>query len=166
MKTMQYNILLPPKPLLRYPLLNRQSTINIPNAASSSSALRRRRRLSSFQLCRFSASDPSPSCRSEFGDELDRLLALLPDHMRLKLAGHSELHYLIEVVMDLGRNPLARFPTGDFELSESPITVQDLEFATSQVMSKLTQSSPANCLINCRLQCLTLGMLTNDILSS
>lgn len=65
--------------------------------------------------------------------ELGRLLALLPEEMRQKVGEHPELHQLIEVVMDLGRKPLARFPSGDFVLSELPITVQDLEHATSQV---------------------------------
>lgn len=37
------------------------------------------------------------------------------------------------MVMDLGRKPLARFPSGDFDLSDCPITFQDIEFATSQV---------------------------------
>lgn len=79
---------------------------------------------------------PSTSCTSsedDFDVELGRLLALLPEEMRQRVWEHSELHQLIEVVMDLGRKPLARFPSGDFVLSDSPITVQDLEFATSQV---------------------------------
>lgn len=65
--------------------------------------------------------------------ELGRLLALLPEEMRRRVSEHPELHQLIEVVMDLGRKPLARFPSGDFVLSELPITLQDLEQATSQV---------------------------------
>ncbi|KAF4348634.1 protein SEEDLING PLASTID DEVELOPMENT 1 [Cannabis sativa] len=65
--------------------------------------------------------------------ELDRLLALLPEEMRVRVIEHTELHQLIEVVMDLGRKPLARFPSGDFVLSDSPITLKDLEYATSQV---------------------------------
>ena len=69
----------------------------------------------------------------EFEVELDRLLALLPEEMRRRVSEHAELHQLIEVVMDLGRKPLARFPSGDFVLSDCPITVQDIEFATSQV---------------------------------
>ena len=69
----------------------------------------------------------------EFEVELDRLLSLLPEEMRRRVSEHPELHQLIEVVMDLGRNPLARFPSGDFVLSDCPISVQDIEFATSQV---------------------------------
>ncbi|XP_028755552.1 uncharacterized protein ycf45 [Neltuma alba] len=69
----------------------------------------------------------------DFDVELGRLLALLPDEMRRRVSDHPELHQLIEVVMDLGRKPLARFPSGDFVISDYPITVQDIEHATSQV---------------------------------
>ncbi|KAG2681763.1 hypothetical protein I3760_11G158500 [Carya illinoinensis] len=69
----------------------------------------------------------------DFDVELGRLLALLPEQMWRRVSEHPELHQLIEVVMDLGRKPLARFPSGDFVLSDSPITAEDLEHATSQV---------------------------------
>ncbi|KAL2326781.1 hypothetical protein Fmac_020208 [Flemingia macrophylla] len=69
----------------------------------------------------------------ELDVELGRLLALLPEEMRRRVSDHPELPQLIEVVMDLGRKPLARFPTGDFVISEYPITVQDIEHATAQV---------------------------------
>lgn len=65
--------------------------------------------------------------------ELGRLLSLLPEEMRRRISEHEELRELIEVVMDIGRKPLARFPSGDFVLSDCPITVQDIEHATSQV---------------------------------
>ncbi|RDY08358.1 putative protein ycf45 [Mucuna pruriens] len=69
----------------------------------------------------------------ELDVELGRLLALLPEEMRRRVSDHPELPQLIEVVMDLGRKPLARFPSGDFVISEYPITVQDIEHATAQV---------------------------------
>lgn len=75
---------------------------------------------------------PSPE-DDDFEVELGRLLALLPEEMRRRVVEHPELHQLIEVVMDLGRKPLARFPSGDFVLSDLPITAEDLEHATSQV---------------------------------
>ncbi|PON98401.1 ATPase, dynein-related, AAA domain containing protein [Trema orientale] len=75
----------------------------------------------------------SSSSEDDFDVELGRLLGLLPEEMRDRLSEHPELHQLIEVVMDLGRKPLARFPSGDFVLSHSHITVEDLEYATSQV---------------------------------
>lgn len=62
------------------------------------------------------------------------MVALLPEEIRCRLRKHPELDKLMEVVMDLGRTPLARFPSGDYELSDCPITFQDLEFATSQVL--------------------------------
>ncbi|KAJ1377785.1 P-loop containing nucleoside triphosphate hydrolase [Sesbania bispinosa] len=65
--------------------------------------------------------------------ELGRLLALLPEEMRRRVSDHPELQQLIEVVMDLGRKPLARFPSGDFVISDYPISVQDIEHATAQV---------------------------------
>ncbi|MCL7042249.1 hypothetical protein MKW94_016285 [Papaver nudicaule] len=70
---------------------------------------------------------------NEFNFELERLLALLPEKLQQKAIEHPELNQMIEVVMDLGRKPLARFPSGDFILSDYPITFQDLEVAISQV---------------------------------
>eukprot|EP01018_Ginkgo_biloba_P000245 Gb_33351 [translate_table: standard] len=69
----------------------------------------------------------------EFEVELGRLVALIPDRMRRRLTGHPELQQLVEIVMDLGRKPLARFPSGDFRISEDPVTFQDLEHAISLV---------------------------------
>ncbi|XP_022937201.1 uncharacterized protein ycf45 [Cucurbita moschata] len=86
------------------------------------------------RLCLCSMNSPEISSRDEeFDDELDRLLVLLPEEMRRRIREHEECHQLIEVVLDLGRKPLARFPTGDFLLSDSQITVDDLRFATSKV---------------------------------
>ncbi|KAM0997942.1 hypothetical protein ACFX2C_007772 [Malus domestica] len=84
-------------------------------------------------LCSSSSSCSASPEGEDFDVELGRLLALLPEEMRRRVSEHPELHQLIEVVMDLGRKPLARFPSGDFVLSELPITLQDLEQATSQV---------------------------------
>ncbi|XP_015574899.1 protein SEEDLING PLASTID DEVELOPMENT 1 isoform X1 [Ricinus communis] len=80
-----------------------------------------------------SSSSASPSPHDDFDMELARLVALLPEEMRRRVSEHSELHDLVEVVMDLGRRPLARFPSGDFVLSDCPVTLQDIEHATSQV---------------------------------
>lgn len=67
--------------------------------------------------------------------ELERLLGLLPQRIQRGISEHEELPQLIEVVMDLGRKPLARFPSGDFILSDSPITHEDIKQATSQVQN-------------------------------
>lgn len=68
-----------------------------------------------------------------FNKELDQLLALLPPHIKTRLQEHRDLPQLIEIVLDLGRRPMARFPSGDFPLTEDVLTITDLEQAISLV---------------------------------
>lgn len=77
-----------------------------------------------------------------FEEELRRLLVLLPAEMRRRVEDHVELLDLVEIVMDLGRRPLARFPSGDFFLSDRPISNLDLRHATSQVIFSPTPQKP------------------------
>ncbi|CAH9135579.1 unnamed protein product [Cuscuta epithymum] len=86
-----------------------------------------------FSKSTLSLSSPAFLPGDDFEVELGRLLALFPEGMRQRVGEHPELRHLIEIVMDLGRKPLARFPSGDFFLSDHPITTQDLEHATSKV---------------------------------
>lgn len=65
--------------------------------------------------------------------ELDAFLEILPPATRKELVKHEAIEELIEVVMDLGRKPLARFPSGDWVISEQPVTHQDLKLAVSKV---------------------------------
>ena len=53
-----------------------------------------------------------PSHRMQVTDNLDKLLAVLPESIRSKLQSHPQKDNLIEVVMDLGRLPEARFRCG------------------------------------------------------
>lgn len=66
-------------------------------------------------------------------DDIGRLLELVPSDMRRHVAGHPERNDLVEIVIDLGRRPVARFPSGDFFLSDQPISAEDVLHATSQV---------------------------------
>ncbi|XP_047175824.1 protein SEEDLING PLASTID DEVELOPMENT 1 [Vigna umbellata] len=66
-------------------------------------------------------------------EDLSLFLELLPLKMRRELYRHREIGGLIEVVMDLGRKPLARFPSGDWVISEQPIEHEDLRHAISKV---------------------------------
>ncbi|XP_028797820.1 uncharacterized protein ycf45 [Neltuma alba] len=75
---------------------------------------------------------PSTS-RTGAASELELFLDLLPLKMRRELYRHDELGGLIEVVMDLGRKPIARFPSGDWEISQHPIRHDDLRHAISKV---------------------------------
>ncbi|CAI0442584.1 unnamed protein product [Linum tenue] len=65
--------------------------------------------------------------------ELGMFLELVPSRMRRALSEHREIGQLIEVVMDLGRNPLARFPSGDWAISDEPVKPEDLKHAVSKV---------------------------------
>ena len=44
-------------------------------------------------------------------DDLYRLLEIVPDQIRRPLQQHQDRNHLIEIVMDLGRLPEARFPS-------------------------------------------------------
>ncbi|MBL6803101.1 MAG: AAA family ATPase [Synechococcus sp. BS307-5m-G38] len=60
-------------------------------------------------------------------DDLDRLLALLPDPVRDALQTEECRDQLLEVVLDLGRVPEARFPGRVLALGEVPISRDDLQ---------------------------------------
>ena len=66
-------------------------------------------------------------------DDLDALLQVLPEDIRSPLASHPQRAELLEVVLDLGRRPEARFlgSRGGEYLRESPITKEDLDHADS-----------------------------------
>ena len=66
-------------------------------------------------------------------DDLDKLLKILPDFVRLPLEKHVNRQYLIEVVMDLGRKPEARFPNGPEYLSKILISWHDLDFCVKKL---------------------------------
>lgn len=61
-------------------------------------------------------------------DDLDALLQALPEDIRDPLASHPRRAELLEVVLDLGRRPEARFlgSCGGEYLREAPITKEDL----------------------------------------
>ncbi|GLC35861.1 hypothetical protein PLESTM_000376400 [Pleodorina starrii] len=77
-------------------------------------------------------SDVSPS-PVPLDPELKQLLQLLPPAVRSVLERRPDVEQLVEVVMDLGRPPSARFPHGDVDLSARPMTAEDLAQAVAQV---------------------------------
>lgn len=66
-------------------------------------------------------------------DDLDELLEIFPDFIRLPLEQHKNRKSLIEIVMDLGRRPEARFPQGPKYLSNKIIAWQDLDFCIRKI---------------------------------
>lgn len=72
-----------------------------------------------------------------FREELEKLLRLLPKEVSRKLLQHPDVASLVEIVLDLGRVPIARFASGDWVISDEPVSAQDLELTVSQVRSRL-----------------------------
>ena len=66
-------------------------------------------------------------------DDLDNLLEILPDFIRFPLEQDKKRKALIEIVMDLGRRPEARFPSGPKYLSNKTISWQDLDFCIRKI---------------------------------
>jgi stage III sporulation protein SpoIIIAA len=66
-------------------------------------------------------------------DDLQKLLAILPEQLRQRIEVHPKKEYLIEVVMDLGRVPEVRFPEGPEALSDQVITLDDLKESITKV---------------------------------
>ncbi len=79
------------------------------------------------------AASPENQVRQQITDDLNKLLEIFPASICSSLKQHSDSDKLIEVVMDLGRYPEARFPDKAEYLSEIPITKADLEYAIERV---------------------------------
>ena len=66
-------------------------------------------------------------------DDLDRLLSLLPVHLQQSLASAEAQHELLEVVLDLGRLPEARYPDRSVDLAAAVVSAEDLEHVITRV---------------------------------
>ncbi len=60
-------------------------------------------------------------------DNIDQLMGVLPPHINNALNDHGEFDNLLEVVLDLGRLPSARFTTEEITLSDHEVTRADLD---------------------------------------
>src|SRR5207237_1184403 len=67
--------------------------------------------------------------------ELDLLFQALPPHINRAVKRLDHQGLLLEVVLDLGREPEARFPDHEVILEEAPVTAEDLEFVSTRVGS-------------------------------
>ncbi len=76
------------------------------------------------------------------GEDLNKLLSNLPFFIQQTLKAHPKKDQLIEIVMDLGRRPEARFTTGPEYLSQKIISWQDLDYTTKRV-SKFSNENRA-----------------------
>jgi len=66
-------------------------------------------------------------------DDLDALVEILPPRLRQSLTREADLHKLLELVLDLGRLPEARFPDREVVLSNDEVTGDDLSYVSSRI---------------------------------
>ncbi len=68
-------------------------------------------------------------------DDLDALLDILPPHIRQPLCQQKDVSELLEVVLDLGRPPEARFPQREVVLDPKEVGEQDIDYVDSHISS-------------------------------
>lgn len=69
-------------------------------------------------------------------DDIRDLLAVLPPHIAERIAAvgsQSDLGALVEIVMDLGRRPEARFQHDEIDLLDIDVTREDLSFVNDRI---------------------------------
>jgi stage III sporulation protein SpoIIIAA len=66
-------------------------------------------------------------------DDLHALLSVLPPDIAKAVQRANNSDNLLEIIMDLGRLPVARFVNSEVELSEHEVTHEDLELVTSRI---------------------------------
>jgi len=66
-------------------------------------------------------------------DDLDQLLAVLPPHICDPLQALQDKKELLEVVMDLGREPEARLPGREVLLSTHTVTEEDIDYVVQRI---------------------------------
>lgn len=80
-----------------------------------------------------SRNDNSDMTTLQITDDLDLLLAILPPRIHAALEQANRASELIEVIMDLGRLPEARFSQGEMYLSDTEVTIDDLQMVIDQI---------------------------------
>ncbi|MCK5123589.1 MAG: AAA family ATPase, partial [Dehalococcoidia bacterium] len=65
-------------------------------------------------------------------DDLDALLDILPPHIRESLYQQPDHSELLEVILDLGRLPEARFPRRELGLNSKEVSQSDIDYVVSR----------------------------------
>ena len=66
-------------------------------------------------------------------DDLDALLDILPLHIREPLDQQPDHSELLEVILDLGRLPEARFPHRELVLNSREVSQSDIDYVVSRI---------------------------------
>ena len=68
-------------------------------------------------------------------DDLDSLIEVLPVQVREPLKGRDSLSGLLEIILDLGRPPLARFINNEEILAKDEIDLEDIRYVVGKIGS-------------------------------
>ncbi len=68
-------------------------------------------------------------------DDVELLFGVMPPHIKAAIRDLSDLEELIEIVLDLGRLPEARFEDRLKELSDAPVSWEDIDYVVNRVGS-------------------------------
>ncbi len=74
-----------------------------------------------------------PSVTDVVTDDLDQLLEVLPPHICDPLQALQERRELLEIVMDLGREPEARLPGREVLLSTHSVREEDIDYVVQRI---------------------------------
>jgi len=66
-------------------------------------------------------------------NDLNKLINILPCDIKLILNSHQNKNNLIEIVLDLGRQPEARFTSGSELITKETVSWQDLNYCVNQL---------------------------------
>ncbi len=77
--------------------------------------------------------DPRPAGENVITDDLEALLVALPPQILIRLQALNNRANLLEVVMDLGRRPEARFHGQEAYLSDKEVTTEDIDYVVQRI---------------------------------
>nr|HMN62251.1 AAA family ATPase [Anaerolinea sp.] len=66
-------------------------------------------------------------------DDLHALLGVLPPQIQAAVVKVNNSDNLLEIVIDLGRNPMARFTDGEVQLLDQEITHAEIEHVVTRI---------------------------------
>jgi stage III sporulation protein SpoIIIAA len=69
----------------------------------------------------------------QINPELQALLDKLPPQIQITLSQQQDLESLLEIIIDLGRPPEARFPERDEILDSREVNQEDIDYVTSRI---------------------------------
>ena len=71
--------------------------------------------------------------RRQITDDLDALMAVLPEEISKAVIKQNNSDDLLEIVLDLGRIPTSRLVSGEFVLSDTEVTRADIDHVVERL---------------------------------